>query len=247
MWELELYVYTKDKIFDINKFNIGKRFYYHISALDFPTSNSEKFKLMTYIIPGVKRRIFSLDLHIGKQQYIFTYHLNKSYIEIMNDFPRVEYDTLFDIPLSDVVYKSLIPQIKKIIDGKNQYTSVRNLLSFVRKSSLYMTDQESFGKEKPMTPKEALYYNTTDCEDRAALFYYLVKELVDLPLIILEYPNHINIGVCFPDTVYGQGITYKGKNFSICEPSESGSDYGNIGQHGQKYNPKIVGAYVPKS
>lgn len=91
-----------------------------------------------------------------------------------------------------------------------------------------------------MTPEEALYYEYTDCEDRSALFYYLVKELLDLPMVILKYPNHVNIAVKI-DNVPGQSVIYEGNKYYVCEPSNT-RDNTDVGfsEKLQKYRPEII-------
>ncbi|RZL05815.1 MAG: hypothetical protein EOO89_25520, partial [Pedobacter sp.] len=85
-----------------------------------------------------------------------------------------------------------------------------------------------------------------DCDDRAALFFYLVKEIYDLPMIAMLYPTHITMAVQFDNPV-GTPIMYKGKTYSVCEPTPQKQDL-NIGQlaadlKGTTY--QVVYAYEP--
>jgi hypothetical protein len=50
-----------------------------------------------------------------------------------------------------------------------------------------------------------------------------VKEIYDLPMIVVEYPKHVTIAVKF-DKPYGNTITYNGIKYSICEPSSQRED-----------------------
>jgi hypothetical protein len=61
-------------------------------------------------------------------------------------------------------------------------------------------------------------YHYSDCDDRVALFYYLVKEIYNLPMIALLYPTHVTMAVPF-DKPVGAPVLYKGKKYSICEPT----------------------------
>ena len=121
------------------------------------------------------------------------------------------------------------------------------LMRFTRYAFLFERDSESFGKEKRLSPEETLLYDRSDCEDRAALFFYLVKETYNLPMIVLAYPTHVTIAVQL-DKPVGKPVLYEGKKYSICEPTPQKKDL-KIGQRVPSLNKtsfEIVYAYNPK-
>ena len=61
----------------------------------------------------------------------------------------------------------------------------------------YKTDGDQFGYEKPFFVDELFYYPYSDCEDRAVLYSYLVRTLMGLDVVLLEYPNHMATAVLF--------------------------------------------------
>jgi hypothetical protein len=86
----------------------------------------------------------------------------------------------------------------------------------------------------------------SDCDDRAALFFYLVKEIYNLPMITLLYPTHITMAVQF-DKPVGKPIIYMGKIYSLCEPTPQAEDL-RIGQVASKLKNtpyKVVYQYIP--
>lgn len=122
-------------------------------------------------------------------------------------------------------------------------------MRFTRYAFLFEKDTEIFGNEKRLSPEETLLYEQSDCEDRAALFFYLVKEIYNLPMIVLVYPRHVTIAVQL-DKPVGNPIVYKGKKYSICEPTPQKQDL-RIGQRipalsntpyeiAYAYNPKEI-------
>jgi hypothetical protein len=91
-------------------------------------------------------------------------------------------------------------------------------MHFTRYAFLYERDTDVFGREKRFSPEETLLYDYSDCEDRAALFFCLVKEIYNLPMIVLVYPKHVSIAVEFEKPI-GQTIVYNGKKYTVCEPT----------------------------
>lgn len=180
------------------------------------------------------------------KQYHFSIKVNKDVEAAFNNYPGVDFESYFNIPLSKETYGSFIPLLKKNLKGLNQRKGVDYLMRFTRYAFLYENDQDNFGKEKRLSPEETLFSNYSDCDDRAGLFFYLVKEIYNLPMIALLYPTHITMAVQFSSPV-GEHIVYKGKIYSLCEPTPELEDL-KIGQMAAKLRNipySIVYQYEP--
>ena len=91
----------------------------------------------------------------------------------------------------------------------------------------YQTDDEQFGYEKPFFVDEVFYYPYCDCEDRSILYSYLVRTLMGLDVVLLDYPNHIATAVCFDENVSGDYLMVEGKKYVVCDPTYIGASIGN--------------------
>jgi hypothetical protein len=164
----------------------------------------------------------------GHKTYHFSIKLNSDLEKAFANYPGVSFETYFNIPLSKETYGSLIPLLKNNVKGMDQKKGVDYLMRFTRYAFLYENDDENFGREKRLSPEQTLYSTYSDCDDRAALFFYLVKEIYNLPMIALLYPTHITMAVQFSKPI-GKPIVYKGKAYSLCEPTPQAEDV-KIGQ-----------------
>ena len=118
---------------------------------------------------------------------------------------------------------------------------------FTRYAFLFKPDTEVFGDEKRLSPEQTLLYDQSDCDDRAALFFYLVKELYDVPMLVLTYPQHVTIAVQL-DKPVGKPIIYNGTKYSVCEPTPQ-KEYLGIGQmlpSLRRVNYDIAYSYTPR-
>ncbi|MEO7215921.1 hypothetical protein [Mucilaginibacter sp.] len=179
--------------------------------------------------------------------YYFNIKLNPDVETIFMNYPGVDFESYFNIPLSKETYSSLIPLLKQNLKGMNQKKGVDYLMYFTRYAFLYENDEENYGKEKRLSPEETLFAKYSDCDDRAALFFYLVKEIYNLPMIALLYPTHITMAVQFSKPV-GSPIVYKGNTYSVCEPTPQREDL-RIGQLSAKLKNipyEVVYQYVPQ-
>lgn len=161
-------------------------------------------------------------------EYSFKIKLNPQIQTLFTNYPVVDYALYLNIPLSKETYYSLIPLLKKKVKRMNVKNGVDYLMRFTRYAFLFEPDTEIYGGEKRLSPEQTLLYDQSDCEDRVALFYCLVKEIYDLPMLVLSYPKHVTVAVQF-DKPYGKPIIYNGQKYSICEPSPQKTDL-RIGQ-----------------
>lgn len=178
--------------------------------------------------------------------YHFQVKLNPEVENIFKNYPGVDFESYFNIPLSRETYHSLIPILMKNIEGMSQKKGVDYLMRFTRYAFLYQTDENNFGKEKRLSPEQTLFSKYSDCDDRAALFFYLVKEIYNLPMIALLYPTHISMAVQF-DKTQGKSIIYKGQRYSVCEPTPQTRDLriGQIAANLEGLNYEVVYQYNP--
>lgn len=150
--------------------------------------------------------------------YHFNVKVNTEVSRIFANYPVVDFETYFNIPLSRETYQSLIPILKENVKKMSTKKGVDYLMQFTRNAFLYEDDEALLGKEKRFSPEQTLLNDQSDCDDRAALFFFLVKEIYNLPMIALLYPTHITMAVAF-DKPVGEAIYYQGKAYSVCEPT----------------------------
>lgn len=231
------YVYNNEDISDIPFFMIGNKKYMCLNYHDYPNAdlNQDPPVPVNITIPGAVNAFsykvtrmpdFKPDSYLEKdlefsykqRVYHFKIKLNPEVETIFRNYPGVDFGTYFNIPLSKETYSSLIPLLKRNTQGMSQKKGVDYLMQFTRYAFLYENDDENFGREKRLSAEETLFSNYSDCDDRAALFFYLVKEIYNLPMIAVLYPTHITMAVRF-DKPVGKSIVYKGKQYSFCEPT----------------------------
>lgn len=97
-----------------------------------------------------------------------------------------------------------------------------------------------------MSPEQTLYYSYSDCEDRSALFFYLVRTVLELPSIVLDFEEHVGVAVELED-VEGDYFEYKGRRFIYCEATGP-SDNLKIGEMWEKVRnqkARIITDYIP--
>jgi hypothetical protein len=165
----------------------------------------------------------SIAFNYKHKVYHFMVKLNTEVDKIFANYPGVDFESYFNIPLSQETYQSLIPLLKENVKKMSKKNGVDYLMRFTRYAFLYENDEDNFGKEKRLSPEQTLLTKYSDCDDRAALFFYLVKEIYNLPMIAMLYPTHITMAVQFEKPI-GDVIVYNGNSYSVCEPTPQKQD-----------------------
>jgi hypothetical protein len=139
-------------------------------------------------------------------------------VDLLADYPLLDEAWYHEAPLSATLRQSLLPVLREKIAPLNQQEALEFLVAFTRSGFAYREDYRIFGGSKPMVADEVFHYSYSDCEDRTALFFTLVRELLDLPMIILAYEDHLSIAVEAPQ-VKGQAVNYGGRRYVFCDPT----------------------------
>ncbi len=158
------------------------------------------------------------------QLHTIDVQLNKSLLYLMYGYPELSIKEHTQIELSSTAYNSLIPSLKALIKDKPTYEAISILLSFTRQAMQYRPDELAY--EIPnitFSAEETLFYKYSDCEDRSVLFYYLVNQLLEVDVILVDFPQHASTAVLFDKAYGGKPIIHKNKKYSICDPTGPGN------------------------
>lgn len=178
--------------------------------------------------PQIARNVIDKTMTFAylNEEYTVSVKLNKNAADFYDTYPQTDIPVYFGSSLSPETAESLLDGLRPVVTGKSETRAVNLLLRFVQTAFAYQTDDEQFGKENYLFPEETLYYPASDCEDRSALFAYLVRNLLGLEVIGLDYPGHIATAVKFSSDVGRDSITHDGKTYTICDPTYIKAEYG---------------------
>jgi hypothetical protein len=255
-----LCVHTKDEIYEAPLIEDKERTFVNLSALnsqrkdeegvfllDFkPRPFGEAFSFSLQYLPKLPALPIThkLPFKYQAEHYELEIAIDQNLVKIMEKYPLVDEREYLKAPMSSLLRESLIPQLRYLLDGKNATESVALLAVFTRSVFKYMEDKDYFGRSKPMIPDELFHYPYSDCEDRSALFFSLIKEILGYRMLVIGFPDHLTIAVAIPD-YKGEGINYQGIKYFFCDPTgpANSDEIGRLPEEfiGQKY--EVLGQY----
>jgi len=165
--------------------------------------------------------------------------VNRNLMAFMDTYPGCSWELFAQASLSPEVKAQMYPPLRKAVAGRSEAEAANILINLIQTGFQYKTDGDQFGREKTFFGDEAFFYPYCDCEDRSVLYAILVKDLLGLDVVLLEYPTHIATAVCFKEDVRGDYFNIDGKKYVICDPTYIGASIGKSMPDMRKLNAKI--------
>lgn len=227
-------VYTQDEIFEVPMIDHDGRTYANISCLngecrgrqslyiyrEHPNPRGKSFGFRMDQWPNLSPKPISrpLSFRFRGLQTEMKVEFDQTMVDIMAEYPFVNEYCYLETPLSPTLRESLLPQLSRLLGQLSLQEQLELLVSFTRSAFEYKEDNEYFGHSKPMVPEELFSYAYSDCEDRSALFYALVRELIDIPMAVIAYDDHLTVAVA-SDEISGDSFEAKGRRYVFCDPT----------------------------
>lgn len=236
-----LYIKSTDSIYNQPIRIFQNRQYVCLNAHDYTGLAAEDTETMLVIPEAFENKTFSFAINklpimpesiyhektirfqVGETTEKISVKTNPMIGVYYNNYPVTDYYNQFNVPLSEGAKTSLIQSLKGRIRNMNQKQGIEYLMHFTRSAFNFAPDTEAFGKEKRLSPEETLLSQSSDCEDRAALLYFLIKEIYNIPMAVLIFPEHVTIAVKL-DKHIGEKIHIGKDLYTICEATPQKED-----------------------
>ncbi len=234
--EIVLLFASSQTLYDIPWFNIGGDRYYaiHYEYESINTYNIDYFKGYKYLNIFHDKPILFEEIKKDKiigfpyngTIYSIPLSFDQNYVDYYSNYPIMPIEYYFAIPVSSTFKESVENNITPYLQNKSLYESLHFLLSLVQNGFNYKTDIEQFNSEKYMVPEEMIFYNFSDCDDRAIFLSFLVRDLLNLNVIALDINGHICSAVDVSNSGLKGNISYDNKEYLVCDATYTGAPPG---------------------
>lgn len=224
--------------FDGQKVNTGQAYTYNGKHPD--GKKILDFNGTSQIIMAGDTQTRQLAFKFGKDKHQIKLNYDLGRVTFSSSLPQLNFAYYPQQGLPPETSASLLKQLQNIIKNKTEVEAVNILLRFMQTAFSYQTDGQQFNSENYLLPIETLHYPYSDCEDKAALFAWLVESLLGLDAVLLHYPGHIAAAVAFSQLPNGDSLSFKGKRYTMADPTYN---YASIGMTMPQYKnkqPKVL-------
>ncbi len=247
-----LLVPTRQELFDIAFFTFDGKKYYDVSRQKNLPQNlysydgkypkrlsSASVALRDTLNSKQAQKLKTLNFRFNNKDYRIQVPYNHNTVRFLGEYPQMDLQQYFRTPVEGATAKALLQQLAPLIEGKTQTEAVNLLLRFVQKSFRYATDQKQFGAENYLFVEETIFYPASDCEDRSILFAWLVRELLGLDVVALDFPGHVATAVALTQPV-GDVVQYKSKTYTVADPTYINANVGMKMPQYKNTRPEVI-------
>lgn len=259
---------TDDKLYLLfaSKHFIYDHLFYHMDGNDFfLLGNEQIYNLQICDSKYMKEGAMSLFVQSGVSldpdwsdtrrfkstkysDFVFDVKVNKNLINFYNQYPTSMIDgnfmtrwaTYANTPLDPSVKEQIYPVIAKHLKGMSQPEAINHLLSMLQTGFEYKLDNEVWGHDRAFFAEETLFYEGCDCEDKSILFSRIVRDILDMKVLLVYFPGHLLTAVHFDKDVEGLYCTYEGEKYVFCDPTFRGASFGRIYPEYVNEQPTVI-------
>ena len=190
-----------------------------------------------------KRTVISRFVNVQADMQI-----NKNLMDFYTDYPT-SYDGkdmmtrwayYANTPVSQEVKDKVYPQLKQQIGNAPKLMAANMLLNWVQMGLTYGYDDKVWGHDRAFFAEESLFYPFCDCEDRSILFSHLMRDLLDLDVVLVYNPGHLYTAVCFNEDVAGDYIMVNGRKFTVADPTYYNANVGKTMSKMDNSKAKVI-------
>mgnify|MGYP003296526217 CR=1 FL=1 len=170
--------------------------------------------------------VFENDWHTDILEDDIHFSFSNCLLNFYSSYPQTSFPVYAKATPDKCFSNTLLQSLSGKIKGLNQVEALGQILKMMHNDFAYKTDTEQFGYEKVFFCEENFQYSYNDCEDRAILFSFIVRSLLGLDVILLEYSNHVNCAVAVDGVDKGMYVNLHGRKFYVCDPAYIGASIG---------------------
>ena len=169
-------------------------------------------------------------LHLAKADLDIEIPYSTAHLRYYDEIPTTVFPVYFKTPIAREAETVLAEAFASLGKRYNKVQMVDIMLNFVQTAFAYKIDEQQFGREKYFFPEEVIGLPYSDCEDRSALFAWLVSRFVGYDVVGVLYNDHLATAVCFgiDAQIRGESVDFGGKRYVVCDPTYSNAPIGTI-------------------
>jgi len=174
------------------------------------------------------------------KRYEFNFRYSPSTLRFYENYPRTDAIIYFDSPVSSQLKEEIYSQFYPIISKMNKAEASSFLLQFVQEAFEYPSVNLQNGADRFLFPEEIFSRKACNDKGRAVLYAWLVRNLVKLPVVALDFQGFYSTAVCFDQQMEGDYYLWKGNKYTFADPTFLHAPIGIMMPALSGLTPKII-------
>ncbi len=166
-----------------------------------------------------KLTIRKYSLLWNNKNYSFSMRYNPDLIRFYHNYPKTDPTVYFGAPVSSIFKEDLLGQIYPMLSKMDRPEAAAFLQQFVEKEFVYMSGKQADGFYINRFAEEMIAFKSGDDRSKAVLFSWLVRVLLRLPVVGVQFPGYYSTAVCYDIPLDGNYYYLNKEKYYITDPS----------------------------
>jgi len=176
-----------------------------------------------------------------KDKYQFTFHYNPESIRFYSDYPKTEPAIYFGAPVSSVLKEDIIRQFYPLVSKINKAGAVALMQQFVQRAFEYNNSPSK--KDVSISngfAEELIASKMGDDRGKSVLFSYLIRTLLHLPVVGVQFPGYFSTAICFDEPLDGDSYSWKRRKYLFTDPTFLNAPIGVVPPEFKQLTPQLI-------
>jgi len=166
-----------------------------------------------------KLTIRKYSLLWNDRNYLFSMRYNPDLIRFYHDYPQTDPTVYFGAPVSSVLKEDLMGQLYPMLSKMDRPKAAAFLQQFVEKEFSFIPGKQTGGFSQSRFTEEMIASKSGDDRSKAVLFSWLVRVLLRLPVVGVQFPGYYSTAVCYDTPLDGNYYYLNRGKYYITDPS----------------------------
>ena len=154
----------------------------------------------------------------NKKKFDFVLRFNPGLIQFYSNYPKTESCVYFGAPVTTTLKEDLLRQLYPILSQFNKAEGAALLQQFIQFGFDYCPS--NMRDEIPCRfPEEVVANKSGDDRGKSVFFTSLIRILLRLPVLGIEFPGYYSTAICFNEPVEGDSYVVKREKYIITDPT----------------------------
>ncbi len=187
-----------------------------------------------------KLTICKYPLQWNNKSYLFSMRYNPEVIRFYNDYPQTDPSVYFGAPVSSILKEDLLGQINPMLSKMDGSEAAAFLQQFVEKEFQYVSENKRDNILQSRFAEETIASKSGDDRSKSVLFSWLVRILLRLPVVGVQFPGYYSTAVCYETPLDGNYYYLNREKYYITDPTFHNAPIGVMMPEFEGVTPQLI-------
>ncbi len=152
------------------------------------------------------------------KKYEFSLRYNPDVIRFYADYPKSDPDVYFGAPVSSTFKEDLLKQFYPVLSKINKAEAAALLQQFVQNDIGFSLVNKHEDLNSGRFAEEVIAAKSGDARGKSVLYSWLVRTLLRLPVVGVQFPGYYSTAVCYDEPLDGDSYLWRTGKYIFTDP-----------------------------